>query len=135
MDDCIIFKGYKNPKGYGSMRYKGKTWRAHRAVWDKERGEIPKGMHVCHKCDNPSCVNIKHLFLGTNNDNMQDKINKGRQTKGTDTYSAKLNENAVRKIRKLSMFKFSNKDIAFLYDVNQSTVCRIVNNLIWRHVA
>jgi hypothetical protein len=61
-----------NRNGYGTVNYKGKKYVCSRLIWIWENGEIPKGMIICHKCDNPSCVNIEHLFLGNKRDNMQD---------------------------------------------------------------
>lgn len=64
--------------GYGRRYYKGKQWRAHRAEWDEKRGPIPDGLNVLHRCDNKPCKEINHLFLGTQKDNMQDMVSKGR---------------------------------------------------------
>ena len=64
--------------GYGNFKVNGKTKRAHRVAWEEFNGPIPEGMNVCHTCDNPSCVNPEHLFLGTQYDNLQDMKQKGR---------------------------------------------------------
>ena len=77
MSDCIEWTGAKR-RGYGAVRYKGAIWGAHRAAWDAQVGPIPDGMIVCHSCDNPACVNVEHLFLGTHLDNARDKGAKGR---------------------------------------------------------
>ena len=76
---CIEFMSMRNEKGYGLISYKNKPRRTHRAIWEHHNGPIPEGMLICHKCDNPPCVNIDHLFLGTAQDNTNDMIKKGRQ--------------------------------------------------------
>jgi hypothetical protein len=76
---CKEFIGARNHLGYGKVGFHGKVMHAHRLAYKLFYGEIPKGKLVCHKCDNPSCVNPDHLFLGTHKDNTQDMIDKGRR--------------------------------------------------------
>lgn len=66
--------------GYGSARVAGRTVPAHRLSWQLTYGDIPAGMVVCHACDNPPCVRPSHLFLGTQRDNIQDSLAKGRHS-------------------------------------------------------
>lgn len=75
--ECLEFQGSLNNQGYGVVRENGKTMLAHRVVARELVGD-PEGLCVCHRCDNPSCVNHEHLFLGTFSDNAQDRENKGR---------------------------------------------------------
>jgi hypothetical protein len=79
LTECIEWKGAKSTAGYGKLSVDGKKWEAHRYFWTKYNGAIPKGMCVCHRCDNPACINIMHLFLGTHGDNIKDCYSKGRR--------------------------------------------------------
>ena len=79
IDGCHIWTAYKATDGYGMIRNNGKMVIASRASYVIYNGEIPHGMQVCHRCDNPSCVNPAHLFLGSQSDNMKDAVAKGRQ--------------------------------------------------------
>ena len=74
---CVEYTGYTDGLGYGRVRNGAKVL-THRLSWEHHNGPIPKGLLICHSCDNPPCVNVNHLFLGTNKDNVQDAINKGR---------------------------------------------------------
>lgn len=76
--DCWEWQGGKNNVGYGMIRDEHGMRTTHRVSYEEHKGNIPKGMCVCHSCDNPKCVNPDHLWLGTKKDNWQDMINKGR---------------------------------------------------------
>lgn len=75
---CLIWAGETDPAGYGKLKYCGKKHLAHRIAWLLAHGAIPEDRHVLHVCDTPSCVNPKHLFLGTDRDNMRDMTAKQR---------------------------------------------------------
>lgn len=75
---CWNWLGTKDKNGYGKLSYKSTHWRAHRLVFHIYKSEINKYEIICHKCDNPSCVNPDHLFLGNPLINMHDKVKKGR---------------------------------------------------------
>jgi hypothetical protein len=80
-EDCWGWKLCKDKKGYALFSIKTKSIKAHRLSYQLFNGEIPAGMCVCHSCDNPSCTNPRHLWLGTNADNLRDMIAKGRANK------------------------------------------------------
>jgi len=75
---CIEWPWSKDQKGYGALYINGTKIQAHRAAYRLHVGKIPRGMLICHKCDNPKCINPKHLFAGTPSDNLRDCVKKGR---------------------------------------------------------
>ena len=129
--DCWIWTAATGRGGYGVFSVDGRAVRAHRAAYVLHKGDIPNDMHVLHICDNPACVRIDHLFLGTHSDNMADKAAKGRQSKGSDNGNASLTEEDVRWIRQLGA---SQSRIAKCFGTTQQAISLIKSRKLWRHV-
>ena len=134
---CWEWKGAKNRGGSGRIQVNGRAVLAHRVAYELYRKPIPAGMCVLHACDNPACANPSHLFLGTNADNMADKMNKGRHVapKGEAHGRAKLTKADVVAIKKrLAAGHESQKAIGADYGVGQQQISRIKAGRKWRHI-
>ena len=133
---CWIWFGYVNEDGYGRMRGdNGKTELSHRESYRAHCHEIPDGMQVLHHCDNPSCVNPDHLFLGTVTDNMQDMKRKGRgksPQRGTKHHFAKLNPEKAFEIRWKAASGVSLNDLRKQYGVTKFAIQSVVKCKTWR---
>lgn len=128
--ECHLWNAAIGRTGYGRFQVKGKGIYAHRFSYIFWIGLIPEGMCVLHKCDNRSCVNPNHLFLGTYKDNTKDMFNKGRQhlTDGTRNGMAKLTLEQVNKIRN---DRRKQRIIAEDYNISTAQVSRIKTNKRW----
>jgi ribosomal protein S25 len=137
---CWIWCGYRDDRGYGrSMNNSGGgSHQAHRKAWEYYyQQEIPNGLLLRHMCDNPPCVNPKHLIVGTQADNTRDMIERGRMRilVGEEQGMTKLNEEQVREIRKeYSEGKVSYQALADKYGVGNSTIKGICKRLTWKHI-
>jgi len=134
--ECIIWTGTKS-RGYGKLMYNGKERLAHRLSYEVNRGPIPEGMQVLHKCDNPSCINPDHLFIGTIQDNMDDRNAKGRcnPAKGESSNLSKLSNQDVVEIKKLSKEGSSLRGLASRFNVTMQNVWMIARNKTWKHIS
>lgn len=117
-------------RGYGQFGFEGKVQYAHRVSWKLLNGD-PLDLKVLHKCDNPSCVNPNHLFLGTQKENIDDMLSKNRQVKGEQKPDVKLTKKQVLEIRHS---KLSQRKLSKLYNVCPSHVWHIKNHKKWKHV-
>jgi len=127
--ECISHS--KDIDGYPRIRWDSKSNKMHRFFYFLYKGSIPAGMHVCHHCDNPSCVNPDHLFLGDNQQNTQDRHAKGRSAKGSMIASAMLTEIDVINILKS---KKPQVELARHYGVSKACISRIKLRRTWKHV-
>ena len=119
---------------YAEFRIKGFVHRAHRIAYKLTCGKIPNGKCVLHKCDNPICVNPSHLFLGTRATNNRDKMEKGRSARGEKSWSAKLTEKEVIKIREYIKQGHSLKGLAKIFNVHPATISNIKAKYTWKHI-
>lgn len=137
MEACIEWDGPKNDWGYGTLMLNHRKRYAHRVAYANANGmriEDLDGLVIRHKCDNPACVNPKHLVIGTHTDNMQDMTAKGRSQHGSAHSSARLTESAVSEIRRRHASGESIVRLAKEFSVAWVTVSRVVKGLLWKHV-
>lgn len=131
--ECWLWKAAFG-HGYGSFTFKQKRYIASRASYKVYIGEIPENFYVCHKCDNPACVNPGHLFLGTHTKNMQDMVKKGRSAKGSKHSQSKLIESDIIKIRQMLKTKMTQVEIASIFNVKREAISKIKLNKRWGYV-
>ncbi len=132
---CWNWQAVKH-RGYGSFSIGYTTVVSTRVSYYLHYKIDPIGKSVLHKCDNPSCCNPNHLFLGTPNDNSKDMVNKNRQAFGESVKTSKLNENDIIDIRKIyADGKLTQEQIGDIYGVSKTTIRRIVIKTIWKHVS
>lgn len=130
---CSLWLRSVDKDGYGWAHWSGRTRRAHILAWEGSSGPAPSGLCVCHKCDNPSCVNVDHLWLGTNADNVRDRDDKGRHnfSRGEEQYVSRLTETDVLAIR-ASMD--TGRALAIRYDVSFQHISDIRSGQAWKHI-
>lgn len=116
---------------YGSLSFKGTTVGAHRIAYELTYGEIPKGLDICHECDNPICCNPAHLRAGTESDNMQDCLRKRRYPCGQDNPVSKLTDDQVREMRRRLADGETSVTLAKEFGVSQNLVSLIRRRKRW----
>lgn len=132
IDGCWIWTAGKTGNGYGSVKWKGKQFPAHRIAYFLHFGNIPDNLFACHKCDNPACVNPNHLFMGTHQENVDDRERKNRNNfrAGERHPLAKLTDDEVEEIRqKYAKGNITYKELALEYQVSDSNIYRIINRI------
>lgn len=156
-DGCWNWAGKTSPQGYGRFRFQGSRQHlAHRFSFETFKGRIPKGKHVCHTCDDPSCINPNHLFLGDHSDNMRDawikrristqgkrwegpktywskKINSGKNCGEMNGSNCKSNSELVHRIRaEYAKGKDSYTDLAKKFGIPRTRIFSALNK--WKHL-
>lgn len=154
---CWIWTAYKSKDGYGKFGVGGKMINAHRVAWTIANGPIPHdgsahGICVCHRCDNPACIRVDHLFLGTNLDNIRDRDSKGRHTplrgdmngarlhpesmtRGEAHHKAKLTDAKVIYIRaRHAQGGITQKQLAAQLGVSEVLIGGVIKHKRWKHI-
>ncbi|MDD5064964.1 MAG: HNH endonuclease signature motif containing protein [Phycisphaerae bacterium] len=134
LGNCFICTSHsRSQKGYPLYWWDKQSSHMSRFIWEQCFGTIPEGMQVLHACDVPTCINPEHLFLGTNMDNVQDKMSKHRHKnntpKGEKHWWVKITKEIAAKIYSENGSQYK---IALKYDVSQSTVSDIKRGVRWK---
>ncbi len=129
---CWLWIGSLTNNGYGRMTFGAKTeFLAHRVSYEQKYGKIPDGKFALHKCDVKSCVNPDHIFIGTQQENMTDKVKKNRQAKGESHGMSKLTKEQATEA-KFSGAKTS--ELAKKFNCSAVIIRQIRSGLYWRHL-
>lgn len=139
---CMIWTAFRNPRGYGMIRNGSRMALAHRVAWVLHHESPIEGtLNVLHTCDTPACVNPDHLYLGTNADNIRDKVERGRsrfrhpERQGEKHPLAILSNREVSKIRsRFTGRRGEQKELAAEFGVSRATICNIKKGKSWNHL-
>jgi len=126
---CRVWTGLISVGGYGFFRHEGRQWPTHRAAWETWVGPIPEGKYILHHCDQRACINIDHLYCGTQADNMRDMEMRGRKVVSTDFTNGQILE-----IRILAAQGQRIPRIAKRFDVNPETIRHIVRGTTYKEI-
>jgi len=133
-DDCWPWKLSLGHNGYGqpgTVEQRAIASTAHRVAYILENGPIADDLKICHSCDNPSCCNPKHLWAGTNKENMQDCSTKGRTRTGSNNGFSSLTDEQAAEVR--NSRGTLQKDLAAKYGVSLSTISKVVRGVHYQH--
>jgi len=133
---CWLWIGTVQGGRYGAIWHQGKFWAAHRVSYEIVHGPIPDGMKACHKCDTPMCVNPRHLFIGTQRDNVLDMFNKrrGNRCMGEKHLKAKITERQALDILDMSKQGQSRQEIVKKTGISWGIVSGLVLGTTWKHL-
>lgn len=130
---CRIWTASVDDWGYGVLWWQHKIRKAHRLSWEDSNGFIPAGLCVLHRCDTPACINIDHLWLGTNAENNADMMKKGRHVAPRGEQNGKTNF-TTRHVLAIRADTRPQRTIAAEYSTSQMTISRIKRRKTWSHV-
>ena len=135
---CLEWAGAKDKRGYGHFSVGGRCRLAHRVSWQRKFGAVPRGLSILHGCDNPSCVLIGHLSLGTQQENMADASARKRwihSKRGEAHHGTRLTDKIVLEMRRLYGTAFYyRKDISERFGVSKATTANILSRKTWSHI-
>lgn len=133
---CLLWDAGVSVGGYGkfSANKGSRTAMAHRWAWERRHSPVPAGLCLRHRCDQPSCVNLGHLELGTPAENSRDMTQRERQARGEKCHTAKLLPSDVRAIRIAYEAGVKQRTLAALYGVYNANISFIVNRKTWKHI-
>ena len=133
-DECVVWPHARHRQGYGNLFVGRRFTLVHRLAWERLLGDIPAGMRVLHRCDNPPCFNVRHLFLGTQRDNIQDMIDKGRanRSRGEAHFRTYLTDAQVAEARQRYQDGERPGAIAVAFNTPQSTMSGILHGKVRR---
>jgi hypothetical protein len=134
LDACMEWTSGKTIDGYPQFWHNNLNERGNRFIYECFNGKIPEDLQVLHSCDNPSCVNPRHLSIGTNQDNVDDMCNKNRNVKGSQVSTSKLIEKDIEEIL-LNIYNDVYSDINEIskdYDISNTVIYRVLSGKLWK---